>query len=190
MKAGAWRMNVGAVAVVLVLTGAFVFGLLMPGLKELNAARAELANKVSTVAAAQQNADDLTELYQSILQMRERARDQRRRLPVDRQIGEFLKDLSENLKKCGIDDYTVQPRRPQLLEAAGLPAELQLVDGTTVLRVGVSFVASFPQTFEFLRAMQEQPRLFHVESLNLAGGGAAPGRLEVEMVLNTYHRPD
>jgi len=190
MKAGTWKLNVATIAVVLVLSGAFLLGLLAPGLKELSAARAELTRKVDTVAAAQHQANNLTELYQSILELRERQKEHRRRLPADRQIGEFLKDLSENLKKCGIDDYTVQPRRPQILEPAALPAEQQLVAGTTVLRVGVSFVATFPQTFEFLRGMQQQPRLFHVEMLHLAGAADARGRLEVEMVLNTYHRPD
>ena len=183
------KLNVTVVAIVLVLTSAFVFGLLMPGVGRLREARAELAEKVTKVETDQQQVGDASDLYASILQMDEKTRDFRKRLPAERQFGEFLNDLSDNLEASGIEDYSVQPRPAQVLDQTKLPASLKLTEGTVLLPVVVSFEGDFGGLFEFLRGIESLPRLSHVETLRLVNDEKRPGRVAVELTLCTYHHP-
>ncbi len=183
------RLNVTVVAIVLVLTSAFVFGLFMPGMGRLREARAELAEKVAKVKTDQQQVGDVSDLYASILHMDEKTRDFRKRLPAERQFGEFLNDLSDNLETSGIEDYSVQPRSAQVLDQAKLPASLKLAEGTILLPVVVSFESDFDDLFKFLRGVESLPRLSHVEMLKLVNDEERPGRVAVEVTLCTYHHP-
>lgn len=183
------RLNLVVVGTVVVVTAGFAVGLLIPGLRELDRARAEVTGKVSAVQAQQQQVGNVSELYGTIQEMDRQLADFRTRLPEDRQFGEFLNELSENLKRNQIEEYVVQPRLARFLDESKLPADLALAKGTIVLPVNVSFETSFTRLFDFLKGMQAVPRLHHVESMSVVNDEQQPGLIRVEIELLTYHRP-
>ena len=183
------KLNLIIVGVVVTLTAGFAAGLLIPGVRDLDQARQEVADKLAVVQTEQQQVGNVSELYSSILQMDVQLTDFRKRLPEDRQFGEFLNDLSENLKRNQIDEYIVQPRPARPLDETKLPADRKLAKDTVILPVSVAFETSFTKLFEFLKSMEAMPRLYHVESLKVVNDEQRPGTVKVELGLQTYHRP-
>jgi Tfp pilus assembly protein PilO len=184
------KLNLSTIFVVVALTAAFTFGLVIPGLKELHWREARFVDQLAKVQVDQRKVGEVSELYLAIMKNTEQMQDSRSRLPADRALGEFLYDLAENLKKHAIDDYVVLPRPARQVDPAKLPRLLKSAEGTTVLPVSVSFGSSFVQLFDFLDSMESLPRLSHVESLKLVNNERRPGNVRVEMLLHTYHRPD
>src|SRR5205814_450922 len=98
----------------------------------------------------------------------------RTRLPADRQFGEFLRSLSDELRRLGVEQNTVQPRAEEHLEATLLPADLKVAGATRILPVQVSFDRNFSQLFEFLKSVEDLPRLSHVESIDITNDEHSP----------------
>lgn len=184
------KLNVGVALLVVALTTAFVLALVRPGMKELKACQAEIADKQAAVCAEQERLGNIGGLFASVLQLDEAMRDFRVRLPEDRRFGEFLNDLSENLKKCGIDDYVVQPKPALLADEGKLPEALKVAAGTTILPVNISFRGTFVQLFDFLAGLESLSRLSHVEAIKVVNDEQHPGSVGVEMMLHTYQHPD
>lgn len=183
------KLNAAVIAIVLGLTSAFSFGLLMPGFAKLKEARAEIAVEADRVRSDQQEVGDVSKLFASIMQLDEEMRDFRSRLPAERDFGDFLRDLSNNLLQAGVENYAVQPRPAREVDPAKLPPALAQTQGTTILPVSVSFESSFQEVFEFLAKIEEMPRLTHVETISLANDEGSPGDVKVEIMLYTYHHP-
>ncbi len=184
------KLNLITIAVVVALTTAFTFGLVIPGLKELHWREAQFVGRLAKVQDDQRKVGEVSELYLAIVKNTEQMQDSRTRLPADRALGEFLYDLAENLKKHAIEDYVVLPRSARMVDPAKLPKLLKPAEGTTLLPVKVSFETSFMQLFDFLSGMESLSRLSHVESMKLLNNEQRPGSVQVEMLLHTYHRPD
>ncbi|MFH1417116.1 MAG: type 4a pilus biogenesis protein PilO [Planctomycetota bacterium] len=181
------KLNVIAVLLVVLLTAGFGFGLLVPGAKELRACQSGVVAKAEEVSSRQQIVGDVSVLYASILAMDEEMRDFQKRLPSERQLGEFLRDVSDNLQSSGVTNYIVQPRPALQVDAEKLPASLKEAAGTTILPVRVSFKSDFGRLFEFVGKMEALPRLSHVEELSLVNDEQNPGTVQVEMMLHTYY---
>jgi len=184
------KLNIIVIATVVVLTGAFVGVLLMPGAKELKRRREELAQQMRAVRDEQQRIGNVSEIYAAILEMDHRLADYQQRLPPERQFGEFLQSLSDRLKMAGIDQNMVMQKPEQGLDDSKLPASLKSAHGTGILPVQVSFDSTFNQLFDFLKSVEMMPRLSHVESLSVANDEASPGRVHADITLHTYYRPD
>jgi Tfp pilus assembly protein PilO len=184
------KLNIGAALLVIALTAAFVAGLVRPGLKQLSTCQAEITARQAAVRAEQERLGNVGGLYASVLELDEGMRDFRVRLPAERRFGEFLSDLSDNLKKCKIDDYVVQPKPALLVEEGKVPDALKLAGGTAILPVSISFRGSFVQLFDFLTGLESLPRVSHVESIRVVNDEQHPGDVSVEMTLHTYQHPD
>jgi Tfp pilus assembly protein PilO len=184
------KINLLVMAVALVLSAGFVFGLLVPGLTELKQCHAEIATLQSDVRKDQKKLGDVSRLYASILEMDDEMRDFRAQLPVERRFGQFLNDLSENLEACSISNYVVQPKPARKVEGEDLPDEFKLAEGTRILEVSISFSGGFDQLFNFLDGISSLPRLSHVESMKVVNDEKHPGRVDVEMIVHAYHQPD
>lgn len=184
------KLNLIVVAVVLAMTAGFVLGLLIPGMEDLEERRAKLAEEVARVQSKQKEVGNVSELYASIVEMDEKTHDFRKRLPAERRFGEFINDVCETLRSCNINDYFPQQKAAKRLDAAKLPASLQRAAGTVILPVSISFETRFTTTFEFLKGVGSLPRLSRVTSLKLVNSENRPGRVSVEMMLDTYHHPD
>jgi Tfp pilus assembly protein PilO len=184
------KLNLAAVAAVAVLAAAFVFGLLRPGMRELRDCQAQIADKQAKVQDDQQQLGNVGDVYASILHLDEAMHNFRVRLPPERRFGEFLNALSENLERCEISDYIVQPRTPLRVDEKKLPESYKLAVGTTILPVTISFHGSFSQVFKFLSDMDALSRLSHVESIKLVNDEQRPGQVSAEIALHTYQHSD
>jgi Tfp pilus assembly protein PilO len=184
------KLNLIVIAVVVAMTGAFVFSLLKPGLSMFEQRRADLAHEIAMAEAAQRKLGNVGDLYASLMEMDEKVADFRKRLPAERQFGEFLNGISENLKRSRINGYSVQPGPAVHLDESRLEASMPLAKGAIVLPVSISFEGRFTKLFGFLERMAAMPRLSHVASISVANDESQPGQMSVEMTLHTYYQPD
>ncbi len=184
------KINLAVLLTVLASTTAFAFGLLLPGLDELHHKERQIESALVKVRAVQSAVGDVSELYSSILDLNEEMCNFRKKLPAEREFGEFLNALAQCLEESGIGDYNVQPRQAETLSAAALPERLMRAAGTTILPVSVSFEARFGDVFDFLGCIESLDRIVHLHSVELANSAENPGWIRADLVLQTYHRPE
>ncbi|HUN82442.1 MAG TPA: type 4a pilus biogenesis protein PilO [Phycisphaerae bacterium] len=184
------KINSIVVAGALILGGGFAGLLLLPGLKDLHRRRAEINQKAEEVRQHQTELGSVSELYGEIMALGKRTSDYRKELPAERQFGEFLGALSDALRRVGVEQSVVQPRSEERLEASRIPSNMKLAQATRILPVQVSFDGNFGQTFDFLRAVEELPRLSHVQSLEISNDEHSPSHVHVDLTLMTYYFPD
>jgi Tfp pilus assembly protein PilO len=183
------RLNAMVIGVVLALTGGFVIGLLLPGNRKLSARQAEVNSVLQDVKGKQEELGNVGDLYGSIQALDQQMKDYRQKIPADKAFGEFLRDVSGNLKKQGIEDFVVQPRAPLSIDSTNLPHVYQPAAGTVILPVSLQFESSMDKLFGFLASMDELKRISNVESMNLVNDESKPGHIVVEMMLHTYQHP-
>lgn len=183
------KMNLAAAGVVVVLGTAFALGFLRPGVRRLEAARADAAQQVERVREKQAALGSVSDLYSSILDLGRQMFDFRKRLPSDRQFGEFLNYLSDSFRRCKIENYVVEPKPALLIDDSSVPEDLTLLAGTTVLPVRIEFQTDFPSMVKFLNRLEKNTRLSHVESISLVNDELKPGSVKADMVLHTYFHP-
>lgn len=184
------KLNLVVAGTVVALTAGFVFAMMIPGLKEVDEKRVAIDKESAQVKAEQQQVGDIGEVYAAIMSLNHQTSDFHARLPNEQRIGEFLRDVSDQLQKQGVEDYTVQPFDPVRLQSEILPDSMKILAGTTVLPVGITFQCDFRQLFDFLAAMEALPRLSHVESIKISLNNNQAGRIRVELVFQTYSKPD
>lgn len=183
------KLNVILLVSVVLLTGGFVIGLLSPGIRRLRLERAALLERQREIAREQQAVGDVGALYASILALDRQMQGFEERLPANRRFGEFLSALSDQLRRVGVEEYTVQPREELTLDGARLPENLRAGRATLLLPVRVAFEGSFAQVFAFLKNVEDLPRLSHVESLRTAGVDGESGRVRADILFHTYYLP-
>jgi Tfp pilus assembly protein PilO len=116
------KLNVIIIGVVVGINFIFGFLFMLPGTKTLAAKEREVSCELDQVKSKQAELGNVSELYTSIQDMDVEMKDFREKLPPDKAFGDFLRDVSENLKKEGIDDFVVQPRPPLRIDETRLPA--------------------------------------------------------------------
>lgn len=184
-----FKLNLVIIAVVLVVTAAFTWGMLLPGLEELRERREGISARLDEVEQTQHSVGDVGSLYASIQSLNEEMQDFREQLPTDRRFGEFLNDLSGCLEQSKVADYAIQPMPSMVVALEQLPEDLKLAEGTVILPVRVLFDSSFERVFDFLSRMELLKRLHHIENLQLVNDESRPGHVRIEMELHAYHQP-
>lgn len=183
-------MNIVVVALVLVSTGAFAWGLLIPGEKKLRGRYDQIDTELEQVTRLQREVGNVGDLYASILALDREVSGFRHQLPAERKLGEFLGDLSRCLETSGIGDFSIQPRPALELDQATLPNEFSLAKGTVLLPVQLAFDGSFANVFQFLDCVESLQRVSHLETMNMDNDESSPGRLTVKLELHVYYHPD
>lgn len=184
------KMNAIAVGLVVALTAGFAFGFVVPGMRKLHEHRERVAAEAAQVQSEQQRLGAVSELYSSLVDLDKSMSSFRERLPQQRQFGEFLNSVSDNLKKAQIEDFTVQPKPPVSLDEAKLPADLAIAKGTIILPVRITFEGTLVKLMDFQQRMEDLPRLCHVESLKMKNDETRPGIVDVELLLMTFCYPN
>lgn len=184
------RLNLIVLGAVVVIAGGFTLGLLRPGLRELDDRRAQLSAEVQQMRQRQEAVGNIGELYSSIVSMDELMQTFRKRLPTHQQVGEFLRDVSDALAKCGIKDYVVEPGMPHPVDENRIPADKQIVKGTVIIPVSLSFDCEFDSLASFLDRLEGLERLNHLAWMNVTNDTTVPGQVHVEVVIHAFHRPE
>jgi len=181
------RLNIITILVVLLMSSGFVFGLLMPGARQMQNLREAIAAEQQGVAMRQAEVGDISGLYQQLVELSDDVSTFRERLPADRRLGEFLNNLSDAMSQTGITDFHVQPLPATRVSSEDLPPRLKLAEGTGILPVQIGFRADFQKAFELLGAIELLPRLAYVERLDVEAEDELTGRLSVTMVVQAFH---
>jgi Tfp pilus assembly protein PilO len=182
------RLNMMVVAVVVLLAGGFTFGLLMPGFKSVKECEAQAAESLAKVKEDQSSIGNVSEIYAAILKMDEEMKGFDKRLPGDRQFGEFLNEVSACLKKSEVTDYSLAPQTPLALDEQKLSGDLKAAKDVMILPVGISFRGRFAQVFSLLDCLEKLDRLSQLEKMTVKNDERHPGFVRVEFVLHTYYR--
>jgi|CXWL01.1.fsa_nt_gi Tfp pilus assembly protein PilO len=181
------RLNIMVIGAVVLLVGGFTFGLLMPGVKDLKASQAQAIEGLTRVKEGQSTIGNVSEIYEAILKMDQETKGFSRRLPNDRQFGEFLNEVSGCLKKSGIIDYSLAPQSPMTLDETQLSGDLKAARDIAILPVGISFRGKFSQVFELLDCLEHLERLSQVEKMSVINEEKRPGSVRIDLVLHTYY---
>jgi len=184
------RTNLITVVVVTAMAAGFSLGALMPGRRTLTEREYQISTAVSRMKTDATTLGDVSALYLEIKKLEQDNERYRERVPPDRRFGEFLSSLSESLKAAGIEDFVLNPRPARELMEEDLPEGLKKARGMTALPVHLSFKCKFEKVFEFMSAVESFARLALVETMSITNREDQMGQIEVEMILQTYYRPD
>lgn len=182
--------NLITVGVVVLLWAGFALGVLLPGRRSLSEKQQRVEATAQRVRSEYSTVVDMSAVFAEILRLEQDNAHYRERIPSERRFGEFLNNLSQCLQTAGIADFVVEPRPEQLWTEQDLPDELKSARGMTLLRVRVTFQGKFDNLFDFLSAVEAIPRLSHVESMTVRNQEEQIGRIDAEIILRTYYKPD
>jgi len=183
------KLNAVSVGLVLAATAAFVFGLLFPGLQALQERQDRLTADLGEVEQMRRDVGDVSRLYASIVSLNEEVSSFRRRLPVKRQLGDLLSDLSKCLEVETIKDVSLQPGKMMRIDDQRLPADLGLAAGTVIVPVSVSFESDVGGVLSFFGCLESLERIVHVESAEWLNSEKTPGWTSVDIVVHAYFQP-
>lgn len=181
------RLNLITIGVVLAISGGFVFALMMPGMRELNARQAEVDAKMAEIATQQLQIGEIGPAYESLMKVRGEVREFKNRVPCTRSFGSFLNDISAAIHDRGIDKYQIQPMPESRIESDTLPAGLKMATGTGILAIQITFSAEFDSVFDVVAEIEKLKRLSHIEELYLDTTEMNGGWVKVRMVVHAYH---
>ncbi len=184
-----FKLNAVSVGLVLAATVAFGFGLLFPGFQGLRERQDRLTVGLDEVDQMRRDVGDVSLLYASIVSLNEEVSTFRRRLPVKRQLGDLLSDLSKCLEAETIKDIAIQPRKMMQVDDRKLPADLELAAGTMIVPVSVSFESDVAGALSFLDCLESLERIVHVESAQWTNSEQKPGWTSVDVVVHAYYQP-
>ncbi len=183
------KLNMLSVVVVLAVTATFVFGLVLPGHSSLRERERRLTTELGDVEQTRQGVGDVSRLYASIVSLNEEVSGFRRRLPLERQIGDLLRDLSECLEVDTIQNLAIQPRKMMSVDDERLPPDFALAAGTVIVPVSVSFESDVAGALAFLDCVESLDRIVHVESAQWVNSEQRPGWSSVDIVVHAYYQP-
>jgi len=184
----ATRLNILFVVIVTALTGGFVLGFLMPGVKELNNSRREVEDAANRTRQAQVTATEEATIYQAIMDLQCELSESRRHVPSERQFGEFLNSISDALREQGVTNYELRPLPEYALP--NLPSAGAFAGKAFVLPVRLNLNCSFKTAFDFLARLTELPRIARVAAIEIEAGDSRSPRVEIRMLIETYYCPE
>jgi len=180
-----------SVGVLVAITGAFAWFALVPAEHRLKSARAESETLRGEIEEQSRQIALLRQLHDEVSQLERATGGFRLRVPRDHDLGEFLKDLAAMLEQNGFARYTFQPQMAKPVTAERMTPELvRAAPGLQVQPVVVQIAGEFESLFATLRELERMPRLSQIESLVLDADPEHPGRVKVEMLINTYFLPE
>ncbi|MHC4985873.1 MAG: type IV pilus inner membrane component PilO [Planctomycetota bacterium] len=158
------------VATVIVAVVVLVF---MPQQRELKRLKTELTTHERKLSADSQQASVVPQLLREVEAMRRRYKDFDRRLPKQKELGEFLRDISSHLAAESLSNQVIEP---------GSPKRSELFH---TLPIVLRFEGTYLEMARFLKRLDEMERLTRVERLHLVRQPESD-QLEAELQINIY----
>lgn len=169
---------------------AFALLVLLPGNRKLKAARAESAALREQMEVEALQIECLDAVQQRVNLLREGTRDFSTSIPSEHRLGDFLRGLGGVLQRNGMENHILQPRPVHAVAAGAFPAACAATfAGMQAQPVLVQCEGRFSGVFDSLKDLEDLPRLSRVERLTLASDPAKPGKVKMEMLLETYFLP-
>ena len=157
-----------------VLIGATVFVYIPQGM-QLDELEANMVREREHLAEESNRAAVIPDLSREIDTLRDRYRGLDRRLPKQRKLSAFLREISRHLDDPKLSNLSIEP---------GAPKREELFHANPIV---VKFNASYPALAAFLDRIEQMERLTCVEKLVLDSTKSPNGEsLEIELHLNIY----
>jgi len=164
-----WVM-LGAFALMVAATAAVVY---WPQSRKLERLEAQIVADTEALKLDGEKTKVIPDMQRRLESMRSRYRGWDRKLPRQQDLGQFLSEISTQLRHKQLASRTIEPRNPQREELFHtLPIIIKL-DG------------SYASLVEFLRGMREMERLTRVQTMKILSNPAEED-VEIEVQLNIY----
>ncbi|MHC4562576.1 MAG: type IV pilus inner membrane component PilO [Planctomycetota bacterium] len=163
--------------VVLGILGAMIIGavvgLFMPQSRKLKGIKTQTTSQKLQLTADAQKAAVVPQLLEHVEGMKRRYKDFDRRLPQRKELGGFLREISEHLGAVNLVDPTIEP---------GSPTQSDLF---LTLPIRMRFQGDYLDVARFLKDLHGMERLARVQKLQLRESPTGH-LLDVELQVNIY----
>lgn len=163
--------------IVLGITAALVVtaacGVYLPQSRKLDSIRSDVASQKLTLESEAHKASVVPQMVRQIQAMRSRQEDFDRRLPKQKELGGFLKEISENLEAEHMSNQLIEP---------GTPLQEKLYN---TLPIVMRFRGSYMSLVKFLERVDKMERLTRVQKLTIAPDPKEQV-LDVTLYMNIY----
>ncbi len=167
------RDSLIVLGVVVAIVLAAVFLVYSPQNRKLESIQSEIVAESASLEADGQKAAVVPEMLKQIETMRVRYKDFDRRLPKRKELGGFLKEISENLSSESLGNQLIEP---------GSPTQQELF---YTLPIIVRFRGPYLSLAKFLEKIDRMERLTRVQKLTVVND-PKDQVLDVTMQLNIY----
>jgi Tfp pilus assembly protein PilO len=158
---------------------AAVLGVYMPQSRKLSQIQTQIVNQKLAMDSDLQGCQVVPELARQVAEMKSLYRNLDRRLPKQKELGGFLKEISTNLLQAKLTNQTIEPGKP---DAAELYHTLPIV---------MKFEGNYLSLANFLKRIDGMERLTRVQRMNIgldreAGKDKPLENVNIELQLNIY----
>jgi type IV pilus assembly protein PilO len=158
---------------------AAVLGLYLPQSRKLSQIQSQIVNHKLAMDNDLQSCQAVPELARQVVDMKNRYRNLDRRLPKQKELGGFLKEISTNLLQAKLTNQTIEPGKP---DSAELYRTLPIV---------MKFEGNYLSLANFLKRIDGMERLTRVQKMNIgldreAGKDKPLEKVNIELQLNIY----
>ncbi len=160
----------GIVVVAIVAAGLLVF---LPQGRKLKHLDQRTAAQKRRLEADADRAAVVPALLREIEASKRHYKDFDRRLPEQKELGGFLRDIASHLTACDLSNQLIEP---------GNPTRSELFHTLPII---MRFRGSYLDIARFLRELEQMERLARVERLNIVNDPNDP-ELEAELQINIY----
>lgn len=161
----------GFLGAVLIGTAIFVY---IPQSRRLTDLETEITHQQQRLAEESDRAAVIPDMAREISALRSRYRGFDRRLPKQKELGGFLREISSHLDDQKLSNCSIEP---------GAPKREELFQTYPII---VKFNASYPALAAFLDRIDRMERLTCVEKLVIDSRGDDGQDLGIELQLNIY----
>lgn len=150
-----WQRWAAVGGVLALIFGVYFYFFYMEGVTQISSLSADLKTVETNLEKTRQLAKKLPELKEKIANLEKDLLEARKELPGEKEIPSFLKTISEEGKKSGLDFLLFQPEQEVVLDFyARVPVRIE-VQG------------SFHEVMTFFDRVRRLPRIVDVENINI-----------------------
>lgn len=167
------RQNIAGLAAAVALVAVATLLVYRPQSRKLDEIRQNVASAQESLMADTRRASIVPELVRQIDEMKKRYSGFERKLPPNQDLGEFLAQITNDLKEEALSDAEIEPKSP-------LKGELY-----QTLPILMRCEGSYLSVASFLQRLDKMQRLARVHTLRILPGQKGSS-FQVEMLLNIY----
>ena len=165
--------NLVMVAIVAVIMVAAAVVVYLPQSRKLNRIRNDIASEQATLESTAQQASVVPGMVRQIEAMKGRYKDFDRRLPKRKELGEFLREISQNLQAEKLTNQVIEP---------GTPSQEELFHTLPII---MRFRGPYLALASFLERIDKMERLTRTQKLTIIAD-PKEDTVDITLQMNIY----
>jgi Tfp pilus assembly protein PilO len=167
------RDNLIVLGILATAVAASIFAVYLPQGRKLQQVQGAIDSQKAALESQSQKASVVPDIVRQLQDMKKRYKDFDRRLPKQKELGGFLREISGNLAEEKLSNQLIEP---------GNPTREELFHTLPII---MRFRGSYLSLTSFLKRIDTMERLTRVQKLKVVGDPKEEG-LNIEMQLNIY----